>query len=302
MAQKLKIIAIVGPTASGKSDLAVRLAKRFNGEIISADSRQVYKGLDIGTGKVTKKEMGGIPHYLLDVVSPKKQYSVAEFQRDANAAIVDITKRGKLPIVCGGTGFYIDALVYDSLLPDVPPNEILRKRLEGETTESLYRILKAKDPNRAISIDAHNPRRLVRAIEIAEALGSVPERIFNSSFNALFIGIKVEAETLKKRIHVRLLKRMKTGMLAEVKTLHKKGLSWKRMEDLGLEYRYLARYLRGAITKDKMLAQLESEIVHYAKRQHTWFKRNTNIHWVEYDAPEKAEKIVSNFISKQPPD
>ena len=298
MAEKPQMIAIVGPTASGKSDLAVRLAKKFGGEVISADSRQVYKGLDIGTGKVTKKEMAGIPHYLLDVVSPKKQYSVAEFQRDANKAIADILKRGKLPIICGGTGFYVDALVYDSLLPDVPPNEALRKKLDRETTESLYEILKKIDPERAETIDAQNPRRLVRAIEIAQALGKVPERSFNSSFTPLFIGIKVPAEILKERIHVRLLKRMKGGMLAEAKTLHEKGLSWKRMEELGLEYRYLARYLRGAITKSEMLIQLESAIIQYAKRQHTWFKRNTNIHWVEYDSPAKAEKIVLNFIKK----
>lgn len=295
MANSSRIIAIVGPTASGKSDLAVRLAKKFGGEVISADSRQVYKGLDIGTGKVTKKEMSGIPHYLLDVVSPKKQYSVAEYQRDANRAIADIVRRGKLPIICGGTGFYIDALVYDSVLPDVLPNKVLRKELEDETIESLYDILKQKDPNRAASIDAKNPRRLVRAIEIVDALGSVPMRVNNPSFTTLFIGIKVPPEILKARIHTRLLNRMRMGMLAEVRALHEKGLSFKRMEELGLEYRYLSRFLRGTLTKDEMLTQLESEIIHYAKRQHTWFKRNKSIHWVEYDKPENAEKLVENL-------
>lgn len=290
-----RIIAIVGPTASGKSDLAVRLAKKWNGEVISADSRQVYKGLNIGTGKVTKKEMSGIPHHLLDVVSPKKQYSVAEYQRDANRAIADIVSRGKLPIICGGTGFYVDALVYDSVLPDVLPNKVLRKELENETIESLYDILKQKDPNRAASIDAKNPRRLVRAIEIAEALGSVPVRIDNPSFSTLFIGIKVPPEILKARIHTRLLKRMRMGMFAEVQALHEKGLSFKRMEELGLEYRYLSRFLRGTLTKDEMLTQLESEIIHYAKRQYTWFKRNKSIHWVEYDKPENAEKLVEEL-------
>lgn len=298
MATKPKIVVIVGPTASGKSYLAVRIAKKMNGEVISADSRQVYKGLDIGTGKVTKKEMGGIPHHLLDVISPKKQYSVAEFKRDANAAIADILKREKLPIICGGTGFYVDALVYDSLLPEVPPNEVLRKELEQQTTAELYELLKQKDPDRAASIDAHNPRRLVRAIEIVEELGKVPERTYNSSFIPLFIGIKVAPEILKERIHIRLIKRIKIGMLAEVRTLHEKGLSWKRMEDLGLEYRYLARYLTNKISRFEMLAQLESEIIHYAKRQHTWFKRNKDIHWVEHDAPEKADKLVSNFMKK----
>lgn len=300
MAEKPKIIVIVGPTASGKSDLAVRLAKKYNGEVISADSRQVYKGLDIGTGKVTKKEMSGVPHYLLDVVSPKKQYSVAEFKRDAEAAITNILNRGKLPIICGGTGFYIDALVYNSLLPDVPPNEVLRKKLDKETTENLYTLLKAMDPDRASSIDSRNPRRLTRAIEIAEALGRVPERTYDSLFTPLFIGIKIPPEILKERIHIRLIKRMRIGMLTEARTLHEKGLSFKRMEELGLEYRYLARFLRKLLTKDEMLTQLESEIVHYAKRQHTWFKKNTMIKWVEYDAPEKAEVVVTEFIKKTP--
>lgn len=298
MAKKPKIIVIVGPTASGKSDLAVRIAKQCNGEVISADSRQVYKGLDIGTGKVTKKEMGGIPHHLLDVVSPKKQYSVAEFQRDANTAIADIIKRGKLPIICGGTGFYVDALVYDSLLPDVPPNERLRKELEQKTTTELYQMLKKIDPDRAETIDPNNPRRLVRAIEIANALGKVPERVYNSRFIPFFIGIKVTPEILKERIHIRLVKRMKLGMLAEVKNLHEKGLSWKRMEELGLEYRYLARHVRNILSKEEMLAQLESEIIQYAKRQHTWFKRNKDIHWIVYDAPEQADKLVLDFIKK----
>lgn len=291
-----KIVAIVGPTASGKSDLAVRIAKKWNGEVISADSRQVYKELNIGTGKVTKKEMSGVRHHLLDVVSPRKQYSVAEYQRDANKAVSDILSRGKLPIICGGTGLYIDTIVFGSLLPDVPPNAPLRKKLEHETTESLYEILKSIDPQRATTIDAQNPRRLVRAIEIAEELGSVPLRMYNASFTPLFIGIKVPTEKLKERIHIRLLKRMKVGMLAEVKTLHEKGLSWKRMEELGLEYRYLSRHLRGMLTKDEMLTQLESEIIHYAKRQHTWFKRNKNIHWVAYDKPLEAEELTENFI------
>lgn len=293
-----KIVVVVGPTASGKSDLAVRIAKKWNGEVVSADSRQVYRGLDIGTGKVTKKEMSGVTHHLLDVASPKTQYSVAEYQRDANKAIRDILKRGKLPIICGGTGFYIDALVYNSLLPDVPPNTLLRKKLEGKSNEELYELLKKIDGARAETIDAHNPRRLVRAIEIADALGKVPVRTYDSAFDALFIGIRISNDTLKERIHLRLLKRMRTGMLAEATALHKKGLSWKRMDDLGLEYRFLSRYLRKMISRSEMLVELESEIVRYAKRQHTWFKRNNDIHWVEYDAPEKAEKLVAAFIKK----
>ena len=300
MLKKLKILVIVGPTASGKSDLAILLARELNGEVISADSRQIYKGLNIGTGKITQKEMRGIPHHLLDVISPKKQYSVAEYQRDATKAIADIHKRGKLPIICGGTGFYIDALIYNSLLPDVPPNRALRKELEHKTTEELHKILKKIDPVRAGTIDAHNPRRLVRAIEIAHALGKVPKLAHNSPFTMLMIGLRVPSETLSERIHVRLLKRMKLGMLAEVKTLHEKGVSWKRMEELGLEYRYLSRYLRGTLTKDEMLQALEKEIIHYAKRQRTWWKRNDRIQWIPHDKPDAARLLAQKFLIKNP--
>ena len=199
MLQKPKILVVVGPTASGKSDLAVHLAKKFGGEVISADSRQVYKGLNIGTGKVTKKEMAGIPHLLLDVVSPAKQYSVAEYQRDANAAIANIVRIGKLPIICGGTVQYIDALICNISLPEVAPNKELRTRLEKLPVEKLFLMLQKLDSVRAENIDAKNPRRLIRAIEIAKALGHVPHLDTGcpSAYDSLFIGINVENEKLK---------------------------------------------------------------------------------------------------------
>lgn len=300
MCNKPKIIVIVGPTASGKSDLAVLLARKFNGEVISADSRQVYRGLDLGTGKVNKKEMGGITHHLLSVSSPKKQYSVAEYQRDANLAIKKILFKKKIPIICGGTGFYVDALIYNAIFPDVPPNIKLRKKLEQKTNTELFQILQKKDPERAGTIDRHNPRRLVRAIEIVNALGSVPARNFNSHYNPLFIGISVPTTTLNERIRTRLLTRIRRGMCAEVRNLHAKGLSWKRMEELGLEYRYIARYLGGKITKNEMLTQLTSEIIHYAKRQHTWFKRNKYICWVSLTENRETEILVQKFIKNTP--
>src|SRR3989344_6085432 len=199
-----KNIAIVGPTASGKSELAVKIAKRFNGEIISADSRQVYRGLDIGTGKVpndfsnyprissnasritTSRIRGkfdiirgkfekyvykGVPHYCIDFVSPKKVFTVADFKKCAEAAIKDITNRGKIPILCGGTGFYIDSVLYNLPIPNVPPNQKLRKQLSKKSAEELFKILKKMDPKRAKTIDPHNPRRLIRAIEIVKTTG-----------------------------------------------------------------------------------------------------------------------------------
>ena len=169
-----KVLVILGPTAIGKSALAVKLAKRFDGEVISADSRQVYKGLDIGTGKITKKEMGGIPHHLLDVADPKKQFSVSDFVREANHALAMIYHSGRVPIIVGGTGFYIDALTGDVSLPEVPPDKLLRAKLNKLSNEELFEILKKKDPERAETIDRHNKVRLVRALEIIEALGKVP--------------------------------------------------------------------------------------------------------------------------------
>lgn len=282
-----KAYVIVGPTASGKSALAIQLAKKVNGEVISADSRQVYRGMNIGTGKVTKKEMAGIPHHLLSVADPKKQYSVEQYQKDARKALSDILARGKTPIICGGTGYYIDALVEGAVLPSVPPNSILRKKLEQMSAEKLFALLKKRDPSRAQTIDAKNPRRLIRALEIIEALGKVPTQKSAPLPNIHFewIGIDLPDEELKKKIHLRLLSRMRGGMLKEVERLHTPpaggGLSWKRMEDFGLEYRWLARYLQNKISKEEMLTKLEMDIWHYAKRQRTWFKRNKKIKWVK---------------------
>src|SRR3989344_7957528 len=167
-----KVVVILGQTATGKSNLAVKVAKKFNGEVISADSRQVYKGLDIGTGKISRQEMKDIPHHLLDVANPKKQFTVAEYQKKAMVAMADIVKRGKVPIICGGTGFYIDAVTKGLVLPEVPPNYVLRKNLALVSERVLMLKLKKLDPVRAQNIDPKNKVRLIRAIEIAKALGN----------------------------------------------------------------------------------------------------------------------------------
>lgn len=285
-----KILVILGPTASGKSDLAVKLAKKMNGEVISADSRQVYRGMNIGTGKITKKEMSGIPHHLLDVADPKKVFSVDQYQKLAKRAIADILKRDKLPIICGGTGLYIDAVIDDFVLPQVPPNAKLRKNLAKKTVAELFTQLKKLDQKRAQNIDAKNPVRLIRAIEIAMALGQVPPLVKSQKYDCLKIGLNFDSKTLAEKIHLRLIKRLKAGMLAEVKNLHEQGVSWKRMESLGLEYRYLARFLQGKITKTEMIKQLENEIIKYAKRQMTWFKRDKKTKWFKNLA--EAEKFL----------
>lgn len=296
MQRKPKILVIVGPTASGKSDLAVLLAKQFDGEVLSADSRQVYRGMNIGTGKVTKHEMGGVPHHLLDVASPKKIYTASDFKEDGKQALEEIIQRKKLPIVCGGTGFYIAALIDDLLLPDVPPDLTLRKQLEKKTAAELFAVLKKLDSARAKSIDAKNPRRLVRAIEIARALGKVPTLKRKEHYDPLVIGIAVPQELLRERIHIRLKKRMRMGMVAEAKRLHESGLSWRRMEALGLEYRYLARYLQKKLTRTTMLVELEKEIYQYAKRQMTWFNKDKRVHWIPRDEDE-AVRLVKQFLA-----
>lgn len=298
-----KIIVILGPTASGKSDLAVKLAKKFNGEVISADSRQVYRGMDLGTGKITKKEMQGVPHHLLDVASPKTKFDVVKYKKLADKAIEDILERGKLPIICGGTGFYIQAIVDNIVFPEVASDPELRKKLEKQPIEKLLQTLKKLDPARFKTVDQKNKRRVIRAIEISMTLGKVPKLKSNPKYDALQIGIDINKETLKKNIEKRLEKRLKRGMIAEVKKLHHPpvggGVSWKKLIEFGLEYKFIALYLQGNSprrTKQEMVNQLKSAIWQYAKRQMTWFKKDTRINWV--DNKLEAEKIIKKFIQK----
>ncbi|MEK7228080.1 MAG: tRNA (adenosine(37)-N6)-dimethylallyltransferase MiaA [Patescibacteria group bacterium] len=271
-----KIIVVCGPTATGKSDYAVKLAKKFppagGGEIISADSRQVYKGLNIGSGKITKKEMRGVPHHLLDVANPRRVFTVAQYKKLADKAIKNILARGKTPILCGGTGFYIDSVIYDQNFPEVKPNKTLRKQLEKWPLEKLATKLQKLDPERFEMIDTKNKVRLIRAIEIATVLGAVPKIKRVQKYDVKWIYLDFPDEVLKKRIHIRLFARIR-GIVTEVKKLHKQGVSWKRLEALGLEYRYMALYLQKKLTKQEMLTQLEFAIWHYAKRQRTWFKK-----------------------------
>jgi len=297
MPNKPKIIVVLGPTASGKSDLAVDLARQFNGEIISADSRQVYRGMDIGSGKITKKEMKGVPHYLLDVADPKRRFSAGQFKKLGEAAIQKILIKNKLPIICGGTGFYIQALVDNISLPEVKPDLKLRAQLEKLTTRELFEKLKKLDPSRAQKIDANNRRRLIRAIEIAwltkkpvAPLKAQPE------FEDLKIGVKKSSEELEELIRRRLLKRLKKGMIKEVENLRQSGVSWKRLESLGLEYRWIARYLQNKISYKEMAIRLQKDIEHFAKRQMTWFKRDQQIKWITKYG--EAEKLTKNFLKK----
>ena len=273
-----KVIVILGQTATGKSALAVKIAKKVNGEIISADSRQIYKGLDVGTGKITHKEMKGVSHHLLDVTNPKKHFTVAEFQQKAISAMADIISRGKIPIICGGTGFYIDAVTKGVVFPEVPPNYPLRKKLALVSDRVLMLKLQKLDPERAKNIDPKNKVRIIRAIEIAKALGKVPQITeAPPSYKFIKIGLYLPADKLKKKVEKRVKKMFNDGLLNEIKKLKRAGVSQKRLKELGFEY------------NNPTYEKVVSGTLQYAKRQMTWFKRDPEIKW--FDALEGGEEL-----------
>ncbi len=353
---KYKILAIIGPTSSGKSELAVQLAKRFNGEVVSCDSRQIYRGMNLGTGKVTGKWQAlpfashpervhpnegslkpifvykSIPHHCIDYINPARQYSITRFQKDAQKAIADILSRGKLPILCGGTMHWVDAVVYNQNIPEVKPNPRLRARLEKLSTSGLFARIVHLDPSRAQTIDKFNRRRLIRALEIVMVSGkpvpplsvipSAAEGSLNlnttnkgpltrfgmTHYNCLWLGIKVPQKTLYKKIDLRLKQRFKQGMIKEVNKLHTSGISWKRLESFGLEYKYISQFLQkypnyslpltGRVREgwQQMFTQLSYAIKHYSKRQLTWWKRNKEIIWIKPDI-KKAISLTKKFLS-----
>jgi tRNA dimethylallyltransferase len=293
-----KLIVILGPTASGKSEMAIKLAKRFNGEIISADSRQVYKEMDIGTGKLTRKETKGIPHYCIDVASPKRRFTVAQYRKLALKAIKQIFAKGKVPILVGGSGFYIQAVVDGIVIPEVKPNWKLRKKLEKKSEEDLYEILKKLDAERAKTIEKGNSRRLIRAIEIVlKTKKPVPSLKFNPlPYPVLMLGIKKPKKELKKRIKKRFFEWLKRGLILEVIKLRKMGVSFKRIEEFGMHYREISRYLQNKINEKEMIENSIKEIQNYTKRQMTWFKKDNRICWLRnYQG---AKKLVKEFLKK----
>ena len=292
---KSKLIVILGHTAAGKTSLSIKLAKKFTGEVISADSRQVYKKMDIGTGKITKKEMCGIPHYLLDVVSAKTKFSVAQYQNKAIKAINEISKKGNAPFLVGGSPFYIYSVVEGWQFPEMKSNPILRNQLGEKSLGELQKMLKKLDVERYKTIETKNKRRLVRAIEIAETLGKVPKLKKSPQFDCLLLGIKHSPEKLAQLIHTRQIKQFEQGMIKEITTLQKSGVSWKRLDDFGLEYRWVGRYLQGKISKEEMENKLEIDTIRFSKRQMTWFKRNKKILWIENQ--KQAEKLIKKFLN-----
>jgi tRNA dimethylallyltransferase len=292
-----KIIVILGPTSSGKSEVAIRLARKYDGEIISADSRQIYRGMDVGTGKISKAQQKLAKHWLIDIVSPKTEYNVSKFKKDANYVINYLHKKNKLPIICGGTGFWIKALIDNVNFPDVKPDKLLRNKLRNKSSETLFKMLEKLDPERANDIDAKNKVRLIRAIEICKAIGKVPalnheSRIMNYEF--LQIGMDVPKEKLHQNIKKRLEKRFRQGMIEEVKKLKKSGLSWKKIQSFGLGYFWIPLYLQGKIDKKELFEKVYQAEKDYAKRQMTWFKKDKRIKWLE--KYKEIENIAKKFL------
>lgn len=285
---KEKVIVILGPTAIGKSSLAVKIAKLYNGEVISADSRQVYKYLDIGTGKITQKEMNNIPHHGLDLISPKQTYSVVLYQKYALKKIKDILKRGKTPIICGGTGFYIDAITQNFILPTVPANPELRKELNKNSPEENYKILVSLDPERALNIDIKNNVRLIRAIEIATILGKVPNLAVQppseSKYEFIKIGLTLPQEDLYKNIETRVKIMFKDGLLNEIEKLAQMKISRDKLREFGFEY------------YNPTLESVISGSRKYAKRQMTWFKRDKEINWFSPKDFLKIKKYINQKL------
>ncbi len=295
---KPKVVAVVGTNASGKSALGIRLAKQFEGEIISADSRQVFRGLDLGSGKVTTEEMQGVPHYLIDVREPGEFFSMADFQKMSYEKIEEIRARKHLPMIVGGTGLYVDSVLDGYQLSDQEPDLAYRAELEKLTTPALYAKLVTLVPD--VNVEKNNRNRVMRMLErIHDGDNAVPSK--QARYDSLRLGVSWERDVLAKRIDERIRMRLEQGMIEEVQGLLDSGVSRDFLLGLGLEYRYITQYLIGEIPdRDDMLAQLAHAIKKFAKRQMTWFRRNPDIIWLDMqgDAYAQACDEIKKFLKQ----
>jgi tRNA dimethylallyltransferase len=293
MTGNFNLLTILGPTASGKTRLAVALAGELNGEIISADSRQVFRGMDIGSGK-DLHEYGDVPYHLIDILESGEEFSVFAFQRRFQEAFDDIAGRGRLPVLCGGTGLYLDAVLRAYKMVEVPENPLLRAGLEGRSEEELAAMLRELKPEQHNTSDLLERSRTVRAIEIARFEREYVDR--QEPFpevSSLTIGIRWERSELRRRITERLRLRLENGMIEEVQRLHEGGVAWERLDYYGLEYRYIGAFLQGKLNRNDMFQKLNSAIHDFAKRQENWFKKMEKngviINWVDGSGDPLAE-------------
>jgi len=294
---KPKVIILVGATGSGKSATAVDLAKKYNGEVISADSRQIYRKLDIGTAKISKAEMKGVPHHLIDILDIDETYTAATFKKDATNIITNIHTRGNIPIIAGGTFFYIDTLLGHISAPEVPPNPHLRTELEKQETTALHDLLLKIDARRAKTIDPHNKRRLIRAIEIAQALGEVPlpkER--QCPYDVLTLGLEISKDELRDTYRTRAQKWLTAGFSNEITTLLQSGVRKERLAEMGFEYQLGMRLVEGTLTEAEFVETFIQKNWQYAKRQRTWLKRDKTIHWILPSEKGEIDLLIQQFL------
>lgn len=305
--QKQKLIVLIGPTAVGKTKLSIELAKVFNGEIISGDSMQIYKGMDIGTAKITHEEMDGIPHHLIDIKDPNESFSTAEFQELVRNKIAEISTRGKLPMIVGGTGLYIQSVIFDYHFTDAPSDPEFRMLLEKEAEEhgavAVHERLKAIDPESAERIHPNNVRRVIRALEINHCSGKTAgETHANQSpdmiYDTAIVGLTMDRDLLYERINLRVDLMLEQGLLDEVKYFYEQGLrDCQSIQAIG--YKELYEYLDGKISLDQATDNLKQNSRRYAKRQLTWFRNKMNVEWFDMSASNEAEKKfaeISKFI------
>lgn len=287
--EKRKIIFIVGPTASGKTALSIELAKKMRNagvrtEIVSADSRQIFKDLNLSTGKVAPNEMEGFPHHMLDVVNPSEYFSVVDFVHMSLKKIEEIYDRGSVPIIVGGTGFYIDSILYNYNLPEVRKDDELRHRLSNMSNEEIFKYFTDKYPEVSKTIESNhelknNKHRLMRFVEVVTSLGYFPPleklpRFDPEKYDVEIVKTALNLDTLRPKIHKRLIERLEAGMVEEIKSVKEKyGLSFEYLEKLGLEFKWVSRYLKNEVSYEDMIKRLSLEIGQYAKRQIAWFKR-----------------------------
>lgn len=289
LGEKQKVIVIIGPTAVGKTRLSVELAKRVNGEIISGDSMQIYKEMDIGTAKVSKEEMQGVPHYLIDVKEPTESYSVAEFQREVRELIDRISKKGCIPIIAGGTGLYIQSVLYDYQFSDTGKDEEIRLRLEKQVEEEgmeiVYEELRRIDPVSAENIHPNNVRRVIRALEVFHSTGKTMAEYQESQeqellYDVAFVGLTMDRETLYDRINLRVDLMVEQGLIDEVESLYKKGIrDCQSIQAIG--YKELYGYFDGKLSMEQAIAALKQNSRRYAKRQLTWFRNKMDVTWFD---------------------
>lgn len=301
---KPKVIVIVGPTASGKTALSIECAKKFNGEIISSDSMQIYKDMNIGTAKVTEEEAQGIKHYLVDFVSPEQRYSVSDFKRDAEEALEEIIAKGKTPIVVGGTGLYVNSLIYGINYQDMEydkeyRNELMEKAESEEGLKSLYEEAVKIDPEAMEKISPNDKKRITRVLEIYKQTGMTKtkqeelSRLKEVKYDYRVFGITMPREELYERINLRVDLMIKDGLIEEVESLLKKYKNFPTAMQ-GLGYKEVVEYLNGEYSKEEMIDKIKQETRHYAKRQLTWFRRNKEIIWLDKnDGIEKNMEIIS---------